>query len=346
MLETKLQTDSPTDPLTILPDTVRVRLSQLGYSLQPAGEPARFAFVGQSTYFTACALEHPQSWAVPRFFEFRAGGDIEKLRSSLAEFDPHIILVFRPELTPPGMLHEFPAVTVGYLTEPLPRTKRRAHRDLRRRLEYLEPVDPSNFDRIVSFDPVMVTGASKYVDVWRSIPIPVADSLYVDEVKVGRVDDQPLFIGRSTKHRERLLEPVKHVRDILHIAHGVDGEALKETLAKTSISINLHNEAYPSFENRVAIHLAAGHLLITEPLSPTHGLEAGIDYIEVETPEQLHEAVRAAMREPAAFLRMRERGRTKAELFRASHVYPHLIHDLYRDVATFGPGRRERAVTT
>ena len=53
------------------------------------------------------------------------------------------------------------------------------------------------------------------------------------------------------------------------------------------VAINVHNEPYPSFENRVCLHLAAGHLVLSEPLSPTHGLEPGIDYVEFHRPQQL-----------------------------------------------------------
>lgn len=44
--------------------------------------------------------------------------------------------------------------------------------------------------------------------------------------------------------------------------------------------MNIHNEPYPTFENRVFLHLAAGQLVISEPLDPGHGLEAGHDYLE------------------------------------------------------------------
>ncbi len=37
------------------------------------------------------------------------------------------------------------------------------------------------------------------------------------------------------------------------------------------VGINLHNEPYLPFENRVSLHLAAGHLVLSEPLDPLHG---------------------------------------------------------------------------
>ena len=101
------------------------------------------------------------------------------------------------------------------------------------------------------------------------------------------------------------------------------------------VAINLHNEPYPTFENRVALHLAAGQLVISEPLSPTHGLEPGIDFIQVTSPNELYLAVASAYHRPDDFLRIRLRGRQKAERFRASAVYPRLIEDLAADLRAF-----------
>ena len=43
---------------------------------------------------------------------------------------------------------------------------------------------------------------------------------------------------------------------------------------------------------------------------------------------------------PGSYDGIRVRGRAKAELFRASAVYPRLIHDLYLDLGAFGTERR------
>ncbi len=150
------------------------------------------------------------------------------------------------------------------------------------------------------------------------------------------------FVGRSTEHRESYLVDVKHSFDILHVAHGVFGDRLLELLRETDVAINLHNEPYPSFENRVSLHLAAANLVISEPLSPTHGLEPGIDYIEVRHPEDLRRAVGQIHLYPDLHRRVRIRGRRKAEAFRASRVYPRLVHDLLLDIEVFGTERVAR----
>jgi hypothetical protein len=144
-----------------------------------------------------------------------------------------------------------------------------------------------------------------------------------------------MFVGRSTEHRERLLTPSKHAFDLLHVAFGVDAERLDALMREHDVGINLHNEPYPSFENRVSLHLAAGHLVISEPLDPTHGLEVGIDFIEVASPEALHGEIALLQRFPNIHQRVRVRGRMKAEGFRASRVYPRLVNDLLLDLRAF-----------
>ena len=74
-------------------------------------------------------------------------------------------------------------------------------------------------------------------------------------------------------------------------------------------------------------------------MSPTHGLEPDIDYLEVADPDHLLSVLHATVAFPAAYHRVRVRGRRKAEAFRASHVYPRLIADLFTDLRVFGTTR-------
>lgn len=309
-----------------------------GYMPPPAGGEQRLAFVGQASYFEQCSLEQPVDGLVPRFFDHRAGVPAGALAAELHEFNPHFVIVFRPEIVPPGFFATLPALTVGFLTEPLPRRRRRAHADLRRRFNDLTAVDRGSFDRIVSFDPLFNDTINHVLPVWRSLPLPVADSLYMD-VRPQPRRPKTFFIGRSTKHREAWLAGAKHNFNILHIAHGIDGAELREFYAGADICLNIHNEPYPTFENRVALSLAAGHLVISEALSPTHGLEPNIDYVELVQPHEIETVLTLTHEEPDCFHRMRVLGRMKAEYFRASAVYPRLLRDLMWDFAAFGTER-------
>ena len=200
-------------------------------------------------------------------------------------------------------------------------------------------LDRANVDRIVSFDPLIVPTADEFMEVWRSLPIPVADRLYRPVRRCRRARRGCCSSGRSTVHRERFLIDVKHRFDCLHVAFGIQVEELETLLDRHHITFNIHNEPYPSFENRVLLHLAAGHLVISEPLSPTHGLEPGFDFVEVAHPEDLLAVATEARAFPDAFHRVRVRGRQKAELVRASRVWPALVRDLFAEIAAGGTHR-------
>ena len=298
----------------------------------------RLAFVGQREYFGYTSLQEPADGVEPAFVHHFPGAPAEPLVAELERLEPDVVFVWRPELIPAGAFAELGAITVGYLTEPLPRPGQPPHPDLTTRWEHLKQADASNFDRIVSFDPLVAPTVDAHMRVWRSFPIPVSDSYFAP---VAETHDPPrvLFTGRSTDHRERFLGPVKKDFPTVHLAHGVTDEQLIPFLRDADVGVNLHNEPYPTFENRVPAYLAAGLLVISEPLSPHHGLQPGRDLLEVRDPFDLYELVAEAARAPHAFDTIRRQGRRAAERWRASRVYPRFVRDLLADVRAFGRGR-------
>src|SRR3954454_16679192 len=114
------------------------------FPLPPPGAPLRLAFVGQATFFRACALEDDIPGVRTSFFEYRRDGDARALRSALEGFAPHAIVVFRPDVVPSGVFAGLGAVILGFLPEPLPRTlDGEIHEHLARRLWELGHVDPA-----------------------------------------------------------------------------------------------------------------------------------------------------------------------------------------------------------
>src|SRR3954452_1488952 len=223
--------------------------------------PLRLAFVGQRVYFGSCVIEDPVPGVEPAFFDAQPEQPADGLLARLEEFAPDAVVVFRPEILPRGALDDVRALTLGFLPEPLPRGEAPEHEDLAARLDYLHGADPDGFDRIVSFDPYIVGAAARAgLDVWRSLPIPVSDRLYGD-VRPAQERPQFFFIGRSTPHREAFLGPIKHDFDVVHVAHGLTDAKLREFMEESDVGINLHNEPYPSFENRVCMLLASGALV-------------------------------------------------------------------------------------
>jgi hypothetical protein len=319
---------------------VGARPRALPYRPPPAGGRTRLGFVGQTTYFAACALADEHPLLATRFIEFRAGGDAAALHAELDAFAPHVVVVFRPEIVPEGAFADLRAATVGFLTEPIPRSDdRRAHPDLQRRLFELSQVDRSNFDRVISFDPLIAATSERVgLSVWRSLPLPVADHFFAPARRI-QAPPRLLFAARGTRHRLKLLRPLQQRFDVLHVSFGFVDSEFDALIRAHDVGINLHNEPYPSYENRVSIYLAAGMLVISEPLSPEHGLEPGIDFLEATSGEDLVAHVQRLHAFPGVYDRVCARGRRKAEAFRASHVYPRLVADLWADLAAFGTTR-------
>jgi hypothetical protein len=297
-------------------------------------------FIGQPQYFSSCVPPGA------RLVDHRGGAEPGPMLRAVEQAAPDVVVVFRPEIVPAGAFDGLEAVTVGFNTEPIPRSND-AHPDQVARLGELAQTDVGQFDRIITFDPLSARAAHEAgIPVWRSMPLPVADEFFVEQVQPQRDPARVLFLGYATDHREEWLTDVKHSFDVLHVAHGLHGERLRQLFARTDVAINLHYDRYPSFENRVCLHLAAGHLVLSEPLSPTHGLEPGLDYLEVTNPEVLMEAIASLRDFPGVWDAVRRRGRRKADQFRASRMWPRILRDLERDLDAFGTQRRTARTVT
>src|SRR3954469_18347205 len=141
------------------------RRARFPYSFDHAGSPyptpapgaaLRIAFVGQSTYFRATSLDEQSDRVRTTYIEFREGRDPEDLMAALRDFDPHVVVVFRPELIPPGLFHNQRFAALGFLPGPPPRPAGVRPPALHRRLYELRPIDQANFDRVVAFGPLFV----------------------------------------------------------------------------------------------------------------------------------------------------------------------------------------------
>ena len=124
----------------------------------------------------------------------------------------------------------------------------------------------------------------------------------------------------------------------------IEVEELERLLDTHQITFNVHNEPYPSFENRVLLHLAAGHLVITEPLSPSHGLEPGLDFVEVQSPRGAHPRSPRPRRALPRRLSPHPRPRPpEGRAVRASRVWPRAVARPLADLHAFGTHREVAA---
>ena len=196
------------------------------------------------------------------------------------------------------------------------------------RAELFAPGSPGEAcDRLVALDPRDALGGR----LWRTIAPPVDDALFAPVTRSHR-PARIVFHGASTPHREQWLTVAKHLHDVRHVAHGVTPERLRPLLDQTDVALVAHAGDQPTFDHRVALHLAAGHLVVAQPLHPRHGLEPNIDYVETDDPDALARILQPIRTAPDTYRRIRIRGRLKAERFRASHVWGRVLHDFLRDL--------------
>jgi hypothetical protein len=281
------------------------------YPLPAVGAPLRVAFVGSRPEFDACVLHAPAGGLAPTFIDHRREGDLRELRAALAAAAPHVVVVFDAAGVPAGLMDGLRATTLGVVD---------GHE---RRLV-------SRYDRLVS------STAADALEVWRTFPLPVDDRIYAP-VDARARPPRALFVGASTAYRERFLVAAKHEHDLLHYAHGLWGAALREACARCDVAVNVHRDGQPAFEHRVLVHLAAGQLLLSEPLLPAYGLEPEIDFIPIVRPDELVIVLDQLRGDrPDLHERVRQSGRLKADEHRASRVWPRVLGDLLDDVAAFG----------
>jgi hypothetical protein len=307
--------------------------------MPPPGRPLRVAFAGQRTFVETCVPQAPVDGIVPAFVDVRPGSDPVELRHALDALRPDVVVVFRPELLPRGLLADLPAAVLGVASEPLPRAGDKSHAGLDANLAALQGADPANVDRVLCADAGAWDAVAACLPAWRCAPLPVDDRFY-RPVTAARRPPRAIFIGASTWHRETYLISVKHEFDIGHYAYGLMGAHLHAVLDAADAGICLHEAEKPlTFPPGLLLHLAAGHLVFCEALAPAYGLEPGIDVVEIESPNDLSLRLHQLRDQPDAFERVRIRGRAKADQFRASRVWPDLVRDLLADVATFGSER-------
>jgi hypothetical protein len=290
------------------------------------GQPLRVAFLGSVTWLDGCAPPEPARGLLPAHFSVGAPGEAGARTSAIEDFAPHVTVVLDPPSFPAEVLQALPGLKLGILVAGRPED------------EHAEGL--ARLDRVLSFRPELTGTEIGGVVVWRAIPPPVSDHLF-GEVRPLHEAPRAMSIGRSSRHREAILMPVKHHHDLLQVIHGLSGQPLAEVLGEYDVGVYVSSEPGGGFGQQVGIHLAAGHLLLAEPLHPAHGLERDIDYLQFDSPESLGWIFQRLNRFPEMHQRIRVRGRMKAEQYRASRMFARVLHDLVADVRAFGPGRRQ-----
>jgi hypothetical protein len=284
--------------------------------LRPRGGAATVAYVGPAELLETVAptLRTP---ALDPHAIVLDGAAAARLR----EVDPHAVVVVGADPTAAELVGSLGVPTLGIVTSP---AEDAAPGDLR--------AIAAAYDRLVAFDGRARDLAQRAGVLWRVIP-PAVDDRWFSSVNGGA--RHGLF-GATTERRERFVLPAKHVHDLMHVESGARGTTLRDLHETLAVGVHVHADDVPGFEHAAAVHLAAGHLLVSEMPDPLHGLEPGLDFLLVRSPEQLVAALAATRTAPDAYRRMRLRGRAKAESFRASRVWSRVLDAFWRDLAAFG----------
>lgn len=164
-----------------------------------------------------------------------------------------------------------------------------------------------------------LTDAGVEATAWPPGAPPVSDRFYCDgEPAPG--EPRVFFAGPVNPERDRLLNPVKHRFDLLHLVSGADDGKLAALMGRCSIAIDLRPVPELEDADRVGPALAAGMLLIAEEPVDRPGLTPGRDILTFSGPVELEQLVQQALEKPDDFTEVRRSGRSAAEQWRASAV--------------------------
>ncbi|MFP4279488.1 MAG: glycosyltransferase [Halochromatium sp.] len=257
------------------------------------------AFVTQPEYFRftyETALDADVEVCELALVPMLLSGDFTPLFKLQADYN----LIFRGEWMPAKVLEQLRGLRIALSSEPFPRLidgRLQMTWDSLNRYLHFRAIRSLPFDYVFHYEaaslPLM---ARDGLNCSGSFPFPVATNVYQPS-PIPHVASSPsvrwdlFFIGRSTLHRERFFGPLKHRYQFLHLCHGVWGAPLVDYVHQARICLNVHAENEVSWEPRVQMLMACGVLLISEKITPNHLLRPGQDYIEVESPQQMHEAV-------------------------------------------------------
>lgn len=299
----------------------RIREWRGGGSLE---RDLRVAFVGQRLYFGPSSLPSRLPGLTSTFVDFVHGGNPGPAIAQIQRFDPDVVIGIRPEIVHPVLADCRDRPVIGFFSEPLPYPGRLGNPDLGRRWRDLALLPKQSCDIYIGYNGTYREALESVVPIWTYMPLPVCDDVYGSPETVAVPDPfTGLFIGRVTKRRERILGPLKHSYNWTVVDHG-----MIPALESFSVALNLHNEEYANFENRVPMHLARGHLVLSEQLTPAYELQDGVNICVFEDSYQLEAYAEQLLAEPWTFHRVAQRGRMAAEAFRASRLWNDRLIDL------------------
>lgn len=288
-------------------------------------------FLGREVDHRPWILSAPAGGLTPTFVDHPQGAAPEAIVAAVRDTRPEVVVAFTAAELPGAALAETGAATLAIIADRFaPGVD-----DVWTPGRELPPAPqlPTGCDRVLTTDPLLARAAG----AWRSAPLPVDDARFADVAAGGSDPHTPpriLLAGETTTWRSFWLPDLIEHYGLVQV---LPGEPLDEAFAAATVGLCLRTDHdRPEFPALALLHLAAGHLLVTEPLRPLRGLEPELDHLEVREPVDALHLLHQVTRRPAAFEHVRMRARIRMEAFRASVMWPRILADLRADLAAYG----------
>ncbi len=253
----------------------------------------RIAFISQPEYFRVMyedllGMEDCEVREFPMKFD-----SPESDFNGLLEFQPDYAFFFRGEFFPENLLKKITGKKIALSSEPFPRKIKgrwQYTKDSVKRYLNFRSIRNKKFDYVFHYDAASLELFKKDgLNVAGEFVLPVSTEIY-QPLNLEKKWDI-FFIGRSTPYREKYFTSLKHKFNFLHIAHGIWGPELVKYYNQAKICLNVHAENEISWEPRMQQMLAAGALVVSEPISPNKYLKPARDYAEAGTPQEMYQKV-------------------------------------------------------
>lgn len=257
--------------------------------------------------------------------------DVAAIAASMAplvDFQPDVAIFFRPQLFSNTLLSRLTGVKIGLSTEPFPKLIDTAFHYTKESIccfKALLGAASLDFAYIFHHDAASASFMQRMgVRLSGTVPLPVATMTWQEAAREDKWD--LAFVGRSTNHRERHFVDLKRDFRFLHVSHGIFARDALPYYHASRIGLNIHAEPELRWEPRVQQLMAAGMLVVSEPLSPNALLAPAEHFVEVRDPAETYQVCREIIADITKFETIRRAGhdRVQRELS-ARLVWPRLI---------------------
>ena len=242
---------------------------------------------------------------------------------NLIDYQPDYVVYFRPDLFPEftkKVSKIYAGPRIGFLTEPVTHKRFSSPDNIRERKHHLlSTVQMCEVDFWYCYTNELAEFVNGKINVQSVRPLPVNDKLFARTSDFLDFKD-PTFVhvGRLNDYRMSYLNSIKEICDPVIIENGIPISDLVKFLKGGIVGINLHVGPINNFENRVLLHMARNHLVISQVLKPDFGLLPGCEYFVFESPGELAESVKNSQEIPELANWIASRGHQFAQKFRAS----------------------------